>query len=343
MRGCIAMQQYYATPLCTRTHNHQEYINSANSCLFSKVDSFNNITIVNIPIMDWKRDWNLTGRVWLTMFLLFILYLVFMTVLLAFGAGYWLIVLLAVGMGLVQYFFSDKLVLWSTGARIIEENEYPDLHMTVEKLCKEADLPKPRIAIMQSPVPNAFATGRSPKHAVVACTDSIMRLLKKDELEAVLAHELAHVKNRDILTMTMASFIAMIASMIMQSFFFSALFGGRSREGGSWIIVWIVSIAVYAVSTLLILALSRYREFAADRGSALITKNPRALISALKKISGRMDAVPVEYKEKVEGANAFFIIPAISGNSFMELLSTHPPLEKRIANLEKVETELRGF
>lgn len=293
--------------------------------------------------MEWKRDWGLTGRVWLTMFLLFILYLVFMTVLLAFGAGYWLIVLLAVGMGLVQYFFSDKLVLWSTGARIIGDDEYPELHRTVEKLCKEADLPKPKIAIMQSPVPNAFATGRSPKHAVVACTDSIMRLLTRDELEAVLAHELAHVKNRDILTMTMASFIAMIASMIMQSFFFSALFGGRDRRGGSWIVVWIVSIIVYAVSTLLILALSRYREFAADRGSALITKNPRSLISALKKISGRMDAVPPEYKAKVEAANAFFIIPAISGKSFMELLSTHPALEKRIANLENVETELRGY
>ena len=312
-------------------------------CFFAIVECFKSASIENVLIMEWKRDWSLTSRVWLTMFLLFILYLVFMTVLLAFGAGYWLIVLLAVGMGLVQYFFSDKLVLWSTGARIIEDDEYPELHRTVESLCKEADLPKPKIAIMQSPVPNAFATGRSPKHAVVACTDSIMRLLTRDELEAVLAHELAHVKNRDILTMTMASFIAMIASMIMQSFFFSAIFGGRDREGGSWIIVWIVSIIVYAVSTLLILALSRYREFAADRGSALITKNPRALISALNKISGRMDAVPPEYKAKVEGANAFFIIPALTGNSIMELLSTHPPLEKRIANLEKVETELRGY
>ena len=293
--------------------------------------------------MEWKRDWNLTGRVWLTMFLLFILYLVFMTILLAFGAGYGLIILLAVGMGLVQYFFSDKLVLWSTGARIIEDDEYPELHRTVEKLCKEADLPLPKIAIMQSPVPNAFATGRSPKHAVVACTDSIMRLLTHEELEAVLAHELSHVKNRDILTMTMASFIAMIASMIMQSFFFSAIFGGRNREGGSWIIVWVVSIIVYAISTLLILALSRYREFAADRGSALITRNPRALISALNKISGRMEVVPVDAKAKVEGANAFFIIPALSGNTFMEFLSTHPPLEKRIANLEKVESELRGY
>ncbi len=294
--------------------------------------------------MEWKRDWGLTARVWLTGLLLLILYLVFMTVLLAFGAGYWLIVLLAVGMGLVQYFFSDKMVLWSTGARIIAEDEYPDLHRTVEKLCKEADLPMPKIAIMQSPVPNAFATGRSPKHAVVACTDSIMRLLNRDELEAVLAHELSHVKNRDILTMTLASFIAMIAAMIMQSFFFSALFGGNNQKnGGAGIIIWIVSIIVYAVSTLLILALSRYREFAADRGSALITKNPRALISALNKISGRMDVVPVDAKARVEGANAFFIIPALSGNTIMELFSTHPPLEKRIANLEKVEAEIRGY
>ena len=293
--------------------------------------------------MEWKRDWSLTGRVWLTMFLLFILYLVFMTVLVAFGVGYIFIVMLAVGMGLIQYFFSDKLVLWSTGARVIADDEYPELHRMIEKLCKDADLPLPKVAIMNSPVPNAFATGRSPRHAVVACTDSIMRLLTRDELEAVLAHELAHVKNRDILTMTMASFIAMIASMIMQSFFFSAMFGGRNREGGSWIIVWIVSVIIYAISTLLILALSRYREFAADRGSALITRNPRALISALNKISGRMDVVPVEAKAKVEGANAFFILPALSGNTIMEFFSTHPPLEKRIANLEKVETELRGY
>jgi len=301
------------------------------------------VRYVHVLTMEWKRDWGLTGRVWLTMFLLFILYLVFMTILLAFGAGLWLIVLLAVGMGLVQYFFSDKLVLWSTRARILEADEYPELHQMVEKLCKEADLPLPKVAIMQSPVPNAFATGRSPKHAVVACTDSIMRLLNKDELEAVLAHELSHVKNRDILTMTMASFIAMIASMIMQSFFFSALFGGRDREGGGTIIVWIVSIVVYAVSTLLILALSRYRELAADRGSAYITKNPRALISALNKISGRMDVVPVEAKAKIESANAFFIIPALSGKTIMELFSTHPPLEKRIADLEAIESEMHGY
>jgi len=295
--------------------------------------------------MEWKRDWGLTTRVWLTGLLLLLLYLVFMTILFVLfpSASIWLFVILAVGMGLVQYFFSDKMVLWSTGARVIEQDEYPELHLMVEKLSQEAGLPLPKIAIMQSPVPNAFATGRNPKHAVIACTDSIMRLLTRNELEAVLAHELSHVKNRDILTMTMASFIAMIASMIMQSYFFSALFGGRNREGGSWIIIWIVSIIVYAISTLLILALSRYREFAADRGSALITRNPRALISALNKISGRMDVVPVDAKAKVEGANAFFIIPALSGNTIMELFSTHPTLEKRIGNLEKVEAELRGY
>lgn len=295
--------------------------------------------------MEWKRDWGLTARVIFTGFLLLILYIVFMTILLVLfpGASIWFFVILAIGMGLVQYFFSDKMVLWSTGARVIAEDEYPELHMMVEKLCKEADLPKPKIAIMQSAVPNAFATGRSPKHAVVACTDSIMRLLTRDEMEAVIAHELSHVKNRDILTMTMASFIAMIASMIMQNYFFSAMFGGRDRNAGSGIVVLIVSVIVYAISTLLILALSRYREFAADRGSGLITRNPRALISALNKISGRMEAVPVEAKAKVEGANAFFIIPALSGNAFMELLSTHPPLEKRIANLEKVDAELRGY
>ena len=240
------------------------------------------------------------------------------------GVSIWLIVGLAVVIGLVQYFFSDKLVLWTTHSRIITDGEYPELHQTVEKLCHEADLPMPKIAIMQSPMPNAFATGRSPKHAVVCCTDSIMRLLTKDELEAVLAHELSHVKNRDILTMTMASFVAMIASIIMQSFFFSALFGGNNRNNGAgWIIVWIASIIVYALSTLLILALSRYREYAADRGSALITRNPQALISALSKISGRMEVVPPQAKAKVESANAFFIIPALTGNTIMELL-LHP-------------------
>jgi len=294
--------------------------------------------------MEWKRDWGLTGRVWLTMFLLFLVYIVFIAILSILGVPTLFLFIIAFGMAFIQYFFSDKLVLWTTGSRIIAEDEYPELHRMVEKLSAEAGIPKPKVAIMQSPVPNAFATGRSPKHAVVACTDSIMRLLNRDELEAVLAHELAHVKNRDILTMTIASFIAMIASIIMQSFLWGALFNRRGGEGaGAWIIAGIVAAIVWFIANLLMMALSRYREFAADRGSAYITKNPRALMSALNKISGRMDVIPVEAKAKVEGANAFFIIPALSGNAFLELFSTHPQLEKRIANLEKVEAELRGY
>ncbi len=291
--------------------------------------------------MKWKRDWGLTSRVILTMFLLFVVYLVFIAILLALGISMSFMIVIVVVMAFVQYFFSDKLVLWSTGSRVIQEDEYPELHRTVEKLCKEADLPKPRIAIMQSPVPNAFATGRSPKHAVVAVTDSIMRLLREDELEAVLAHELSHVKNRDILTMTIASFIAMLAAIIMQNFLFASLFSRRGDGAGAWIIAGIVAAIVWLVATLLMMALSRYREFAADRGSAYITNNPRALMSALNKISGRMDAVPAEAKAKIEGSNAFFIIPALSGNKFLALFSTHPPLEQRLASLEKIEEELR--
>jgi heat shock protein HtpX len=294
--------------------------------------------------MEWKRDWGLTGRVWLTMFLLFLVYIVFIAVLSVLGVPTMFLFIIAFGMAFIQYFFSDRLVLWTTGSRIIQDDEYPELHRMVVKLATEAGIPKPRVAIMQSPVPNAFATGRSPKHAVVAVTDSIMRLLNRDELEAVLAHELAHVKNRDILTMTIASFIAMIASIIMQSFLWGALFNRRGGDGASaWIIAGIVAAIVWFVANLLMMALSRYREFAADRGSAYITRNPRALISALNKISGRMDAVPVEARAKVEGANAFFIIPALSGNTLLELFSTHPALEKRIANLEKVEAEIRGY
>jgi heat shock protein HtpX len=292
--------------------------------------------------MKWKRDWGLTGRVMMTMFLLFLVYLVFIAVLSYLGISLSFLILIAVIMAFVQYFFSDKIVLWSTRSHIVAEDEEPELHRMVEKLCAEADLPKPQIAIMESPVPNAFATGRSPKHAVVACTNSIRNILSKEELEAVIAHELSHIKNRDILTMTVASFIAMIAAIIMQNFLWGAIFSRRD-SGSAWIIAGIVAAIVWFVSQLLIMSLSRYREFAADRGSGYITKNPRALISALKKISGRMEYVPPEAKAQVEGSNAFFIIPALSGNALLELFSTHPPLEKRIANLEKVETEIRGY
>lgn len=290
--------------------------------------------------MKWKRDFGLTLRVWLTMFLLFLVYLVFLSVLLWLGIRLPFIIVIVFLMAFAQYFFSDRLVLMSTRARVIEEDEYPELHRMVAKLAAEAEIPKPRIAIMQTPVPNAFATGRSPKKAVVAVTDSIMRLLSPGELEAVLAHELSHVKNRDVLTLTVASFVAMIAAIIMNNFLFASLFS--QRDNNPWIIAGIVAIIVYFIAQLLIMALSRYREFAADRGSAYLTGRPRELISALEKISGRMDQVPARNKQMIESANAFFIIPALSGRTLMEFFSTHPPLEKRIANLEKVELEISG-
>jgi len=282
-------------------------------------------------------------RMLLTSFLLLIVYLIFLGILYALNVPFGFLLLVAAGMAFLQFFFSDKLVLWSTGTRIVAEDEYPELHRMIERLATTAGLPKPKVGVMPSPVPNAFATGRSPRNAVVAVTDSIMRILTPEELEAVLAHEMAHVKNRDMLTLTMASFISMLAFLIMRNWIFIGLFNNRDNNMGALILVYIASIIVWIVSTLLTRALSRYREFAADRGSAYLTDNPRALISALQKISGRMDYIPAEKKQEVQGANAFFIIPALSGNTLMELFSTHPSLEKRVAALEDLEAQRRGY
>lgn len=292
--------------------------------------------------MKWRRDAGLSGRIFLTWALLLLVYLAFMAILMALGLPYFFIIFIAIAMGLVQYFFSDKLVLMSTGAKVVEYDEQPALHQMIDRLCMEAEIPKPRIAVMHSPMPNAFATGRSPSNAVVAVTDSIMQTLNREELEAVLAHELSHIKNRDILTMTIASFVAMIASMIMNNFLFASIFSGR-EQGGAWIIAGIAAAVVWVIATILMMALSRYREYAADRGAAYITNNPDALISALNKISGKMDRLPTQAKVAAEGANAFYIIPALSGKTLAGLFSTHPPLEKRIENLEKVKTEIRGY
>jgi len=293
--------------------------------------------------MKWTRDFGLTMRMILTSLLLLIVYLIFLGILAALGFPFESLLLVAALMAFLQYYFSDKLVLWSTRTRIVGEDEYPELHRMVESLAARAGLPKPKVGIMVSPVPNAFATGRSPKNAVVAVTDSIMRTLNREELEAVLAHEISHVKNRDMLTLTMASFISMLAFLIMRNWIFISLFNNRDNNMGALILVYVVSIVVWLVSTLLTRALSRYREFAADRGSAVLTGNPRALISALTKISGRMDYIPAEKKQEVEGANAFFIIPALSGNTLMELFSTHPPLEKRVAALQELGAQMRGY
>lgn len=286
---------------------------------------------------EWKKDRGLFIRMFMTMFLLAVIYLAFIAVLSVLGVSIVPIIIIAGIMLFAQYYFSDRLVLMSTGAQIVNENEAPELHEIVSRLCMNADIPKPKVAIVQSSIPNAFATGRNKKRAVVAVTTSLMKQLDKSELEAVLAHELSHIKNKDVLVLTIAGFFSTIAFFLVRYLMF---FGGRDRDSGGIIIVWIVSVIVWLLSFFLIRALSRYREFAADRGSAILTGQPSNLISALLKISGTMERVPKRDLREAEGMNAFYIIPALSGESILGLFSTHPPLEKRIEALERIERVL---
>jgi heat shock protein HtpX len=288
--------------------------------------------------MQWKADWGLRGRMVLTMGLLVVLYFVFLGVLTLFFESLFLIVLVMGGFLFVQFFFSDKLALRSMGAKKVTEDEYPDLYRTVRRLAQQADLPMPTVAVADSNVPNAFAAGRSQKQSTVCVTTGIMRTLNQEELEGVVAHELAHIKNRDVMVMTIASFLSTIAFLIVRWGWF--LGGGRNRNGGAPVIVAIlVSLLVWVISFLLIRALSRYREFAADRGGALITGRPSALASALMKISGRMDKVPKDDLREQAEMNAFFIIPIRSG-FIGKLARTHPATEKRIEQLQKLEREM---
>ncbi len=285
------------------------------------------------------RDWGLRFRMMITMFLLGVIYLLFLTVLAAIGVRFGFLLIFAAAMLLLQYYFSDRIVLWSTGARIVSEIEAPELYDIVRRLAHKAKLPMPRVAIVDSRIPNAFATGRNANNAVVAVTTGLLRILDKDELEAVLGHEISHIKNRDMAVLTIASLISTLAFFVMRWAMFMGMFGRREGAGSS-IAIFGVSAIVWFVSFLLIRALSRYREFAADLGSAIITAKPRSLISALKKISGKMEYVNPDEKARVEGLNAFFIIPAVSGKTLISLFSTHPPVEKRIERLEKLAEEM---
>ena len=287
--------------------------------------------------MDWKPDWGLRGRMVLTMFLLFALYLVFV------GALWWtdsfFYLPLMGAFVLAQFFFSDKLALYSMGAKKVTEEEYPELHATISRLSQQADLPKPAVAVADSRVPNAFAAGRSQKKSTVCVTTGLLRTLDRDELEGVIAHELAHVKNRDVMVMTIASFLSTVAFMIVRMGFWFG--GGRDRQGGGggFLVAIVASLVVWIVSFFLIRALSRYREFAADRGGALITGKPSALASALLKIDGRMDKVPKEDLREQSEMNAFFIVP-LKSDVIGKLFSTHPATEKRVDRLRDLEREL---
>ncbi|MFZ0042219.1 MAG: zinc metalloprotease HtpX [Solirubrobacteraceae bacterium] len=292
---------------------------------------------------SFGRDPGLQARMLLTIFLLGLVYVVLIAVLVAAGVGVVGVAVIAGVLFLVQYFTSDKIALASMGAHEVTPEEAPELHATIERLCIQANLPKPRVAIAQTPMPNAFAVGRSPSTATVCATTGLLELLNEAELEGVLAHELTHVQNRDVMLMTIASFFASIAAFIIQMGFF--LGGGYDNDddGPSMAVVVIVSGLVYVVSFVLLQALSRYREFGADRGSAIITGRPSALSSALLKISGEMDQIPQRDLRAASGElAAFYIFPPRAKQSIASLFATHPPLEARLNALARLESQLQG-
>ena len=294
---------------------------------------------------NFGRDRGLQARMLVTMFLLGLVYAVLIGVLVAAGAGAITSAVVAGALFLLQFFTSDKIALYSMGAREVSPAEAPRLHAIVERLCIQANLPKPRVAIAQTPMPNAFAVGRSPKTATVCATTGLLDLLEPSELEGVLGHELTHVQNRDVMVMTIASFFASVAAFIVQmGFWFGGAFGGDNNDDGPGaIVVILVSAVVYMISFVLLQALSRYREFAADRGSAIITGRPSALISALMKIAGNMQQIP---RQDLRAANgelaAFYIFPPKAKQTVASIFATHPPIEARIKALQRLESQLQG-
>jgi heat shock protein HtpX len=293
----------------------------------------------------YGRDAGLTWRMLFTSGALGLLYVLFFLALLQFtGFGLIPMLLIVGGLALFQYFTSDKLALAASGAKVVSREDAPALHDMVERLCLQADLPKPKVAVIRTDVPNAFATGRNPKHSAVAVTEGLWKRLEPREVEAVLAHELAHIANRDVLVMTLASFFAMLAGLLARFGLYGGMFGGGgNRDNNSvpiWLVVFVVSILTYVISFVLIQAISRYREFAADRGAALLTGAPEYLMSALQRISGAMQTIPTRDLRQVEAMNAFFIIPTGVKSTLGELFATHPPLEKRLARLAEISREM---
>ena len=299
----------------------------------------------------YGRDAGLTSRMLFTTFLLGLLYVIFAVVLLqVLNVALIPMIVIVVGIAFFQYYTSDKLALAASGAKVVTPEQAPELHAMVERLCAMADLPKPKVAMIDTDMPNAFATGRSPKHAAVAVTSGLMRRLDPEEIEGVLAHELSHVANRDVLVMTLASFFAMLAGLLTRFAMYAGMFGGgfgsnRSSNDNNngvpiWLAVLVISIVVYAVSWVLIRTLSRYREFAADRGSALITGAPEHLMSALQKISGQIAVIPAKDLREVSAMNAFFIIPTSVKQKTAVLFMDHPPLEKRLERLAEIAREM---
>lgn len=295
-----------------------------------------------------KRDSGLVARMVLSFAILGLLYIVFLSVLAYIGLGYLPITIIALIMIMAQWYFSDKIVMWSAGAKVVTREQFPELHNLVERIVARNNLPKPRIAVINTRMPNAFATGKGPKSSVVAVTTGLMDTLNTEELEGVIAHELTHIRNRDVLVLTLASLFSTVAWYLMQFGFYGGLYGGgmgyggnrNNNSAGAMIIVIAVALLTWVVSFLIIRAISRYREFAADRGSAQMTGKPIELANALMKISGTMKNVPTRDLRQEEGLNAFFIVPALSGSTIGNLFSTHPPIQKRVQKLMEMEASM---
>jgi heat shock protein HtpX len=294
-----------------------------------------------------KRDTGLTIRMIFSFAILTLLYLIFLSVLSYLGIGYIPIIIIASAMILAQWYFSDKIVLWSSGAKVVSKEQEPELHELIERIVARNNLPKPRIAVIETNMPNAFATGRGQKSSVIAVTRGLLQILDTEELEGVIAHELTHIRNRDALVLTLASLFSTVAWYLMQFGFYGGMYGGgygsggRDRNsGGIMLIILLVAMLTWVISFLIIRAISRYREFAADRGSAQMTGKPIKLANALLKISGTMKRIPTKDLRQVEGLNAFFIVPALSGSTIGNLFSTHPPVEKRVQKLMEMEASM---
>jgi heat shock protein HtpX len=295
-----------------------------------------------------RRDAGLTARIILSFFILALLYIGFLSALVYVGLDFVSITVIAAIMILAQWYFSDKIVLWSSGAKKVTREQFPELHDIIERVVARNNLPKPKIAVINTNMPNAFATGKGPRSSVVVVTTGLMDLLDTEELEGVLSHELTHIRNRDVLILTLASLFSTVAWYLMQFGFYGGMgygygYGYRDRNNsgaGAMIIVLVVAMLTWVISFLIIRAISRYREFAADRGSAQMTGKPVKLANALMKISGNMRQIPTKDLRQVEGLNAFFIIPALSGSTIGNLFSTHPPVEKRIQKLMEMEASM---
>jgi heat shock protein HtpX len=296
-----------------------------------------------------ETDHGLNVRMFITGLLLVVLYLIITTVLISLGVAYGLVIFIVVALIFSQYYFSDKIAMFSMHAHEVSPAQEPKLHEIVDRLCLLANMPKPRVGVADMDMPNAFATGRNPSHAVICATRGIMNRLSDEELEAVLAHELSHVAHRDVAVMTIASGVGMLAGMVSRVAMFGAMFGGGGRGGRGnqnaaliEMVTWLVSIVIYVVAYLLTMALSRYRELAADRSGAILIGKPSVLASALVHITGDMGKIPRTDLRKSESMNAFFFVPALAGGSAASLFSTHPSLEKRLDALNKLERELNG-